>query len=41
VNAKVAWNYISNSYFASDASNSFGRKIPAYQTVDLKLSKNP
>jgi iron complex outermembrane receptor protein len=39
VNAKVAWNYISNSYFASDASNSFGRKIPAYQTVDLKLSK--
>jgi iron complex outermembrane receptor protein len=39
MNATVAWNYISNSYFANDASNSFGRKIPAYQTVDLKLSK--
>jgi iron complex outermembrane receptor protein len=39
IDAALAWNYVSNSYFANDFNNSFGRKIPSYQTVDLKLSK--
>jgi len=35
----VNWNYVSGSYFANDLTNTFGLKIPSYQTVDLKLSK--
>lgn len=35
----VSWNYVSASLFANDLTNTFDKKIPAYQTVDLKLSK--
>jgi len=37
--ATINWNYVSSSYFANDLTNTFGQKIPSYQTVDLKLSK--
>jgi iron complex outermembrane receptor protein len=39
VSAAVSWNYVSASLFANDISNTFGQKIPSYQTVDLKVSK--
>ncbi|MEH6503857.1 MAG: TonB-dependent receptor [Cycloclasticus sp.] len=39
VSAAINWNYVSASYFANDPSNTFGQRIPSYQTVDLKLSK--
>jgi iron complex outermembrane recepter protein len=35
----ISWNYVGESFFANDLSNTFGKKIPSYQTVDLKLSK--
>lgn len=35
----VNWNYVSASLFANDLTNTFDKKVPAYQTVDLKLSK--
>ena len=35
----VHWNYTDATYFANDMQNDFGRKIPSYQTVDLKLAK--
>lgn len=35
----VRWNYTDATYFANDMQNDFGRKIPSYQTVDLKLAK--
>lgn len=38
-NYAVVWNHVSASYFENDESNDFGRKIPSYQTVDLKLSR--
>ena len=31
-------NYIDNKYFDNDQSNTFGRKIPSYKTVDAKIS---
>jgi iron complex outermembrane receptor protein len=37
--ASVNWHYVSNSYFVNDLNNDFGRKIPSYQTVDFKISK--
>jgi len=39
ISAGVNWNYISASRFANDLSNTFSKKIPSYQTVDLKVSK--
>lgn len=39
VDLAVRWSYVGSSYFANDLSNTFGQKIPDYQTVDLKLSK--
>ncbi|MEX1201475.1 MAG: TonB-dependent receptor [Methylophaga sp.] len=35
----IHWNYTDATYFANDMQNDFGRKIPSYQTVDLKLAK--
>lgn len=35
----ISWNYVGESLFTNDLSNTFGEKIPSYQTVDLKLSK--
>ena len=32
-------NYIGSQYFDNDQSNSFGEKIPAYTTVDIKATK--
>ncbi len=34
----VAINYVDSSYFDNDQSNSFGKKIPSYTTVDARLS---
>lgn len=34
----LAVNYVDSKYFDNDQTNSFGRKIPAYTTVDAKLS---
>ena len=31
-------NYIDNKYYDNDQSNTFGRKIPSYKTVDAKIS---
>ena len=31
-------NYVGSQYFDNDQNNSFGEKIPAFTTVDLKLS---
>ena len=31
-------NYVGGQYFDNDQSNSFGKKIPAYTTVDLKYT---
>ena len=31
-------NYVGNQYFDNDQSNTFGKKIPAYATVDLKYT---
>lgn len=39
-NYALVWNHVSASYFANDESNSFGEKIPSYQTVDLTLSRS-
>lgn len=39
IRAAVSWNYVGDSFFSNDVSNSFGQKIPSYQTVDLKLTK--
>lgn len=39
VHTAVNWNYVSSSLFANDLSNTFSKKIPAYQTVDVKISK--
>ena len=39
VAAAINWNYVSASFFANDPTNTFGQKIPSYQTVDVKLSK--
>lgn len=35
----VHWNYTVATHFANDLQNDFGRKIPSYQTVDVKLAK--
>lgn len=35
----IHWNYTAATHFANDMQNDFGRKIPSYQTVDLKLAK--
>ena len=34
----VAVNYVDNKYFDNDQSNSFGKKIPSYTTVDARAS---
>ncbi|MGB5177357.1 MAG: TonB-dependent receptor [Gammaproteobacteria bacterium] len=34
----IAVNYVDSQYFDNDQSNSFGEKIPAYTTVDARLS---
>lgn len=39
VGAAVNWNYVSASLFANDLTNTFSKKIPSYQIVDVKLSK--
>lgn len=39
VAAAINWNYVSAAFFANDPTNTFGQKIPSYQTVDVKLSK--
>ena len=39
VKGTMSWNYVGESLFAGDLDNSFARKIPAYQTVDMKLTK--
>lgn len=39
VSAAINWNYVSATLFANDLSNTFGQRIPSYQTVDMKLSK--
>jgi len=31
-------NYVSQQYFDNDPANTFGQKMPAYTTVDMKLS---
>lgn len=35
----ATWRYVGSSYFANDLSNTFGQKIPDYQVVDIKISK--
>jgi len=40
IQSTLNWHHVSNSYFANDMSNDFGLKIPSYQTLNLKLSKN-
>ncbi|MFW5426663.1 MAG: TonB-dependent receptor [Methylophagaceae bacterium] len=40
IKSAISWNYVSSSYFANDGLNDFEEKIPSYQTVDLKLSKD-
>jgi len=39
IKGAITWNYVSSSLFANDLTNTFEKKIPSYQTVDLKLSK--
>lgn len=34
----AAVNYVGKSYFDNDQANDFGKKIPAYETIDLQLS---
>ncbi|RLA01421.1 MAG: TonB-dependent receptor, partial [Gammaproteobacteria bacterium] len=34
----LAINYVDSKYFDNDQSNTFGKKIPSYTTVDAKLS---
>jgi iron complex outermembrane receptor protein len=34
----LALNYVDSKYFDNDQSNTFGEQIPAYTTVDAKLS---
>jgi iron complex outermembrane receptor protein len=37
-NLVLAIDYVDSKYFDNDQSNSFGKKIPSYTTVDAKLS---
>lgn len=39
-NYALVWNHVSANYLENDKSNDFGKKIPSYQTVDLKLSRS-
>jgi len=39
VQSSINWNHVSETYFANDLSNDFGLKIPSYQTVNFRLSK--
>jgi len=37
--SSINWNHVSETYFANDLDNNFGLKIPSYQTVNFRLSK--
>jgi iron complex outermembrane receptor protein len=39
IDGSISFNYVDTTLLANDLNNSFAKKIPAYKTVDLKLSK--
>jgi iron complex outermembrane receptor protein len=39
IDGSISFNYVDTTLLANDLGNSFAKKIPAYKTVDLKLSK--
>lgn len=39
IDGSISFNYVDTTLLANDLGNSFAKKMPAYKTVDLKLSK--